>query len=90
MSVAESYANKPETTDASISVDGIQREFPMLKGTLGPHVIDISTLYAETGCFTYDPGFSSTAACESKITYIDGDQGVLLYRGFPIEQLAHF
>ncbi|MCJ7597479.1 MAG: citrate synthase, partial [Methyloceanibacter sp.] len=88
MSVAESYANKPETTDASISVDGIQREFPMLKGTLGPHVIDISTLYAETGCFTYDPGFSSTAACESKITFIDGDKGVLLYRGYPIDQLA--
>jgi citrate synthase len=88
MSVAESYASKPETTDASISVDGIQREFPVLKGTLGPGVIDISTLYAETGCFTYDPGFTSTAACESKITFIDGDKGILLYRGYPIDQLA--
>jgi citrate synthase len=87
MSVAESFAAKPET-DASISVDGIQREFPVLKGTLGPDVIDISTFYAETGCFTYDPGFTSTASCESKITFIDGDKGVLLYRGYPIDQLA--
>ena len=60
----------------------------MLKGTLGPDVIDISTLYAETGCFTYDPGFTSTAACESNITFIDGDKGMLLYRGYPIDQLA--
>ena len=88
MSVAESFATKPEPTDASISVDGVQREFPVLKGTLGPDVIDISTLYAETGCFTYDPGFTSTASCESKITYIDGDKGVLLYRGYPIDELA--
>ena len=57
-------------------------------GTVGPEVVDISKLYAETGVFTYDPGFTSTASCESKITYIDGDAGVLLYRGYPIEQLA--
>jgi citrate synthase len=88
MSVAESFATKPEPTDATISVDGVQRDFPVLKGTLGPDVIDISTLYAETGCFTYDPGFTSTASCESKITFIDGDKGVLLYRGYPIDQLA--
>ena len=58
------------------------------EGTVGPAVVDISKLYAQTGAFTYDPGFTSTAACESKITYIDGDEGVLLYRGYPIEQLA--
>ena len=63
-------------------------EFPVKAGTIGPDVIDISKLYAQTGAFTYDPGFTSTAACESKITYIDGDEGVLLYRGYPIEQLA--
>jgi citrate synthase len=63
-------------------------EFPVKKGTIGPSVIDIGKLYATTGAFTYDPGFMSTASCESKITYIDGDEGVLLYRGFPIEQVA--
>ncbi len=62
--------------------------FPMYDGTIGPEVLDVSKLYAETGIFTYDPGFTSTASCESKITYIDGDEGVLLYRGFPIEDLA--
>ena len=61
---------------------------PVLKGSVGPDVIDIRKLYAETDAFTYDPGFTSTAACESQITYIDGDKGVLLYRGYPIEQLA--
>jgi len=63
-------------------------EFPMLSGTVGPDVVDIRALYTQTGKFTYDPGFMSTAACKSAITYIDGDQGVLLYRGYPIEQLA--
>src|ERR1700693_4852435 len=62
--------------------------FPIYQGTIGPEVIDVSKLYAETGMFTYDPGFTSTGSCESKITYIDGDQGILLYRGVPIEQLA--
>ena len=62
--------------------------FPMYDGTIGPEVLDVSKLYAETGIFTYDPGFTSTASCESKITYIDGDEGVLLYRGYPIEDLA--
>jgi citrate synthase len=60
----------------------------MYEGTIGPEVIDISKLYGEAGIFTYDPGFSSTGSCESKITYIDGDEGVLLYRGYPIEDLA--
>src|SRR5437899_7767035 len=63
-------------------------EFPIYKGTVGPDVIDIRKLYATTGKFTYDPGFMSTAACNSSITYIDGDKGELLYRGYPIEQLA--
>jgi citrate synthase len=57
-------------------------------GTIGPDVLDVQALYKNTGCFTYDPGFMSTAACSSAITYIDGDKGVLLYRGYPIEQLA--
>ncbi len=63
-------------------------ELPIYKGTLGPDVIDIRKLYAQTGMFTYDPGFMSTASCQSAITYIDGDKGELLYRGYPIEQLA--
>ena len=62
--------------------------FPILSGTVGPDVIDIRTLYGKTGKFTYDPGYLSTAACTSQITYIDGDKGELLYRGYPIEQLA--
>ena len=62
--------------------------FPVLKGTIGPDVIDIRALYGKTGKFTYDPGFMSTAACNSTITYIDGDKGELLYRGYPIEELA--
>ncbi len=63
-------------------------EFPIYKGSIGPDVIDIRKLYGSTGKFTYDPGFMSTAACNSTITYIDGDKGELLYRGYPIEQLA--
>jgi citrate synthase len=63
-------------------------DMPIYKGTVGPDVIDIRKLYAQTGKFTYDPGFMSTAACNSSITYIDGDKGELLYRGYPIEQLA--
>ncbi len=63
-------------------------ELPVYQGSVGPDVIDIRKLYAQTGMFTYDPGFLSTAACQSAITYIDGDKGELLYRGYPIEQLA--
>lgn len=63
-------------------------EFPVYKGTVGPDVIDIRKLYAQTNMFTYDPGFMATASCESAITYIDGDKGQLLYRGYPIDQLA--
>ncbi|WP_295896083.1 citrate synthase [uncultured Bartonella sp.] len=73
---------------AHISVDGKSIELPVRKGTIGPDVIEIAPLYKETGTFTYDPGFTSTASCESKITYIDGNAGVLLYRGYSIDQLA--
>ncbi|NDF49007.1 MAG: citrate (Si)-synthase, partial [Betaproteobacteria bacterium] len=77
-------------TKATISfTDGTPSvEFPVYKGSIGPDVIDIRKLYGQTGKFTFDPGFMSTAACESKITFIDGDRGELLYRGYPIEQLA--
>jgi citrate synthase len=68
--------------------DGKTLEFPVMSGTIGPDVVDIRTLYGKSGMFTYDPGFLSTASCNSTITYIDGDAGVLLYRGYPIEQLA--
>ena len=73
---------------ATLTYNGKTTEFPVYAGTIGPDVIDISKLYAQTGAFTYDPGFMSTAACKSSITYIDGDKGELLYRGYPIEQLA--
>jgi citrate synthase len=76
------------TDAANISIDGASKDYPVLKGTVGPEVVDIRKLYANTGRFTFDPGFTSTAACESKITYIDGDVGTLLYRGYPIDQLA--
>ncbi|GJD45589.1 Citrate synthase [Methylobacterium cerastii] len=73
---------------STITVDGKEVSLPVKSGTIGPDVVDIGKLYAQTGAFTFDPGFTSTASCESKITYIDGDEGVLLYRGYPIEQLA--
>src|SRR5690349_19849982 len=72
----------------SFSNGGDSVELPIYQGTIGPDVIDIRKLYAQTGMFTYDPGFMSTASCQSTITYIDGDKGELLYRGYPIEQLA--
>mgnify|MGYP002779977142 CR=1 FL=1 len=75
-------------TTATISIDGKSADYSVQAGSVGPEVIDIRKLYANTGRFTYDPGFTSTASCESKITYIDGDKGVLLHRGYPIEQLA--
>jgi citrate synthase len=78
---------KPTKT-ATLALDGKQIELPVYSPTVGPEVIDIRKLYTEAGVFTYDPGFTSTAACDSTITYIDGDKGELLYRGYPIEQLA--
>ncbi len=73
---------------AKLTVGDKNYSFPVYDGTIGPEVIDVSKLYAETGMFTYDPGFTSTGSCESKITYIDGDEGILLYRGYPIADLA--
>jgi len=78
---------KPDGT-ASLTYEGKTFEYPVLKGSVGPDVIDIRKLYGDAGAFTYDPGFTSTASCESTITYIDGDAGVLLYRGYPIDKLA--
>lgn len=74
--------------NAKLNVGGNDHAFDVLDGSIGPSVVNISSLYKDTGMFTYDPGFTSTASCESKITYIDGDEGTLLYRGYPIEQLA--
>src|SRR4029450_3143710 len=92
MSVPENLRRKDalerSTAEASVSLTGVQFDLPMRKGTLGPDVVDISTLYQDTGRFTYDPSFTSTAGCESKIPFIDFDKGVVLYRGYPIEQLA--
>jgi citrate synthase len=73
---------------ASLGLGGKNFQYDVIPGSVGPDVIDIRKLYAQTGAFTYDPGFTSTAACESAITYIDGDEGILLHRGYPIDQLA--
>src|SRR5699024_1508594 len=77
-----------KTVTVTDNSSGKSAEFPIRSGTLGPDVIDIKQLYKEFDYFTYDPGFTSTASCRSDITFIDGDKGVLLYRGYPIEQLA--
>ena len=73
---------------AKLSVGGKDIAYPVIAGSIGPEVVDIRKLYGDTGMFTYDPGFTSTAACESAITFIDGEEGVLLHRGYPIGQLA--
>ncbi|MDB5477109.1 MAG: citrate synthase [Phenylobacterium sp.] len=73
---------------AKIDIGGKTIDLPVLKGTLGPDVVDIRKYYADSDTFTYDPGYTSTASCESKITFIDGDKGILLHRGYPIDQLA--
>jgi citrate synthase len=75
-------------SNATLSIGGTNVELPVLSGSIGPDVVDIRKLYGQTGAFTFDPGFMSTASCESAITYIDGDEGVLLHRGYPIGQLA--
>ncbi len=75
-------------TNASLSTGDKSVDLPVLEGSVGPSVLDIRKMYAQTGQFTYDPGFTSTASCESALTYIDGDEGVLLHRGYPIGQLA--
>ncbi len=81
-------AKKGDARAATLIINNKQIQMPVRSGTIGPDVVDVARLYRETGCFTYDPGFTSTANCSSKITYIDGEEGVLLYRGYPIEQLA--
>ena len=73
---------------ATLTLGDKTLSLPMFKGSVGPDVVDIRKLYAEADVFTYDPGFTSTASCESQITFIDGDKGILLYRGYPIDQLA--
>src|SRR3954470_20081498 len=73
---------------ATLNYGNRSYEFPVLGGTVGPNVVDIRKLYGEADVFTYDPGFTSTASCESQITFIDGDKGVLLHRGYPIDELA--
>ncbi len=87
----ESQGSAPATDNqksATLRLDEKDHTLPVYQGSIGPDVIDITRLYGDTGCFTFDPGFTSTASCESKLTYIDGDEGLLLHRGFPIEELA--
>ena len=84
----KSAKTSTETFTLTDNRSGKSYELPVLKGTLGPDVIDVRKLYAQTNCFTYDPGFTSTGSCESKITFIDGEKGILLYRGYPIDVLA--
>src|SRR5215469_13152311 len=74
--------------NATLIINNKSYDLPVINGTTGPDVVDVRKLYDESGVFTFDPGFTSTASCESKITYIDGDAGVLLHRGYPIQQLA--
>src|ERR1700712_4101030 len=76
------------TDPVKLNAAGKDLDLKVMSGSVGPDVIDIRKLYAQTGMFTYDPGFTSTASCDSAITYIDGDEGVLLHRGYPIGQLA--
>ena len=78
------------TRSVTMTLDGTNKssKLPLIEGTAGAPVADIRRIYNDLGIFTYDPGYGATASCESKITYIDGDVGVLMYRGYPIEQLA--
>jgi citrate synthase len=80
--------NNMSDNKATLTVGGETKDYAIMDGAVGPQVIDVRKLYANTGMFTYDPGFTSTASCESGLTYIDGDEGVLLHRGYPIGQLA--
>jgi citrate synthase len=92
MNIQESNTAKggegPRKPNATLTVDNEQVELAVRTGSIGPDVVDVGNLFKQTGCFTYDPGFTSTANCKSAITYIDGDKGELLYRGYPIDQLA--
>jgi citrate synthase len=77
-----------EPRTATLTIDGKIYELPIHSPSAGPDVVDITRLYSDAGVFTHDPGFTSTSSCESKITFIDGDEGILLHRGYPIDQLA--
>ena len=79
---------KPREEGATLSVNGKTVDLPVYQANIGPDVVDVRALYKQTGTFTYDPGYASTASCESAITFIDGEEGVLLHRGYPIDQLA--
>ena len=79
---------KKNTFTLTNSASGDSMELDVKQGTMGPDVVDIGSLYKQMKVFTYDPGFVSTGSCESKITFIDGEKGVLLYRGYPVDQLA--
>ena len=81
-------ADNKDTATLTINRTGKTLEFPLRDASVGPTCIDVSKLYGQSGCFTYDPGYTSTGACESKITYIDGEVGILLYRGYTIQELA--
>ena len=81
-------SNNANSQKNKIVFDGKELELKTLSGTVGPSVLDIRSLYSDLGIFTYDPGYGSTGSCESAITYIDGEEGVLLHRGYPIDQLA--
>ena len=83
------YKRTQKTNSAKLIIKNTTYEFPIYKSTEGESVIDISKLHSKANVFTYDPGFTSTASCESKITYIDGDKGILRYRGYDIEELAN-
>ncbi|RUV43459.1 citrate (Si)-synthase, partial [Mesorhizobium sp. M5C.F.Ca.IN.020.29.1.1] len=82
------FGGKTHASTAKLEFGGKTHELKVRSGSVGPDVIDIGSLYSTTGAFTYDPGFTSTASCESEITFIDGDAGILLHRGYPIDQLA--
>jgi len=81
-------SNMKQTGIMTVTMNGETTDLPVLSGTDGPDVVDYRAFYKATGAFTFDPGFTSTASCESKITFIDGDKGVLLHRGYPIDELA--
>src|SRR5271169_371798 len=81
-------ATSKQVGTATLTHDGKSANLPVLSGSIGPACIDIRKLQSDLGIFTFDPSYGATASCESSITYIDGDEGILLYRGYPIEQLA--
>src|SRR3546814_12262296 len=82
------YEMRISDWSSDVCSSDLSLELPVLSGSVGPRAIDVSRLYAETGCFTYDPGFTSTASCDSNITYIDGEDGILKHRGYVIEDVA--